>query len=106
MSSDPTLAPPAVSTEPDAAPAVAAGGTLTLDALAEVELDVTVELGRCQLSLGEVARLDVGSVVDLDTPAGQPLAVFVNGRQIATGEVVVMDGQLGVRIREIVGRAA
>ena len=91
---------------PDAAPAAPAPpAPLSLEALADVEIDVTVELGRCQLSLGEVSRLDVGSVVDLQTPAGGPLAVFANGRQIATGEVVVVDGQLGVRIREVLSRA-
>ncbi len=83
----------------DAAPAVST--PLSFDALSDVEIDVTVELGRCHLSLGEVSRLDVGSVVDLGTPAGGALAVFANGRQIATGEVVVVDGQLGIRIRDV-----
>lgn len=70
----------------------------TMDLLADVELDVTVELGRCRLPLGEVARLGVGSVVELDTLAGEPLVVYANGRRIATGEAVVVDGQFGIRI--------
>ena len=91
---------------PVAAPDAPAPSGSTLDLLADVELDVTVELGRRQLSLREVAALDVGSVVELDTPAGAPLAVFANGRRIATGEVVVVDGQLAVRVREVTGKAA
>lgn len=100
LEDDASAAPsaPAAPDAKDAAP-------LSFDALADVELDVTVELGRCQLSLGEVSRLDVGSVIDLGTPAGGLLSVFANGRQIATGEVVVVDGQLGVRIREVSGRS-
>lgn len=70
----------------------------TMTLLADVELDVTVELGRCRLPLGEVARLGVGSVVELDTLAGEPLVVYANGRRIATGEAVVVDGQFGIRI--------
>ncbi len=73
--------------------------------LADVEIDVTVELGRRRLSLGEVARLDVGSVVERDALAGEPLVVYANGRRIATGEAVVVDGQFGVRIQEVMGGA-
>ena len=69
--------------------------------LADVELEVTVELGRRRIALGEVARLVVGSVVELDTMAGEPLVVFANGRRIATGEAVVVDGQFGVRIHSL-----
>lgn len=69
-----------------------------MDLLSGVELEVTVELGRRRLSLGEVARLGVGSIVELDTLAGEPLVIYANGRRIATGEAVVVEGQFGVRI--------
>ena len=82
-------------------PARAASSNYTIDLLAEVEIEVTVELGRRRLSIGEVTRLDVGSVVELDTLAGEPLVVYANGRQIATGEVVVVDGQFGIRIQDL-----
>lgn len=78
----------------------------TIDLLSDVEIEVTVELGRKRLSIGEVTRLDVGSVIELDTLAGEPLTVYANGRQIATGEVVVVDGSFGVRIQTLSGRAA
>jgi len=78
----------------------------TIDLLSDVEIEVTVELGRRRLSIGEVTRLDVGSVVELDTLAGEPLVVYANGRQIATGEVVVVDGKFGVRIQALAGGGA
>ena len=107
----PALAPdtlPDLSAERAAAPpaggaARAPGGT-TMDLLAGVELEVTVELGRRRLSLGEVAQIGVGSVVELDTLAGEPLVVYANGRRIATGEAVVVEGQLGVRVRALADR--
>ena len=101
---------PTIDTPPsqDAAPETpesgpAARSTSTIDLLSEVEIEVTVELGRRRLSIGEVTRLDVGSVIELDTLAGEPLVVYANGRQIATGEVVVVDGQFGVRIQSLEG---
>ena len=93
-----------------AAPATPTGDSTsrsnyTIDLLSEVEIEVTVELGRRRLSIGEVTRLDAGSVIELDTLAGEPLVVYANGRQIATGEVVVVDGQFGVKIQALAGAA-
>ena len=83
------------------APAPASGMPRTspaLDALGSVMLDVTVELGRCRMPLSEVAALDVGSVVELEARAGEPLPVLVNGRVVAYGEPVVVDGQMALRV--------
>ena len=66
---------------------------------------MSVELGRRRLSIGELSQLRAGSVLELDTLAGEPVSVFANGRRIAAGEVVVVDGQLGVRIATLEGRA-
>ena len=66
--------------------------------LAEVELNVTVELGRRRIPLSEVLVLTKGSVVELEKLVGEPLEVFANGRLIAEGEAVVIDEQFGVRI--------
>ena len=88
----PEAPPPAP--RPDAVPT-------TMDLLADVEIEVTVELGRRRMSLGEVSRLTVGSVVELDTLAGEPLAIYANGRRVATGEAVVVEGQFGVRVHRV-----
>jgi len=69
--------------------------------LAEVELEVTVELGRRKIALADVLRLTTGSVIELDKLVGEPLEVYANGRLIAEGEAVVMDEQFGIRITSL-----
>ena len=78
--------------------------TTSLDLLLGVNLQVTVEIGRTKLQIREILGLAPGSIVELDKLAGEPVDVLVNGRQIATGEVVVVDENFGVRITEIVSR--
>ena len=80
------------------AEAIGDGGAPDLHLLSDVELEVTVELGRRRLPLADVLRLTTGSVVELDKMVGQPLSVFANGRLIAEGEAVVIDDQFGVRV--------
>ncbi len=69
--------------------------------LAEVELKLTVELGRRKLPLSEVLQLTPGSVIELEKLVGEPLEIYANGRLIAEGEAVVVDEQFGVRITNL-----
>jgi flagellar motor switch protein FliN/FliY len=78
-----------------------AGRPAHLGVFHDVELDVTVELGRRQLPLADVLRLGTGSVIELEKMVGEPLAVYANGRLIAEGEAVVVDEQFGVRITRL-----
>ncbi len=71
--------------------------------LADVEMGVTVELGRARLTVAEILGLTIGSVVELDRIAGSPVDVLVNGTLIARGEVVVVDEEFGVRVSEVIG---
>jgi len=80
------------------------GGLRDLAVLADVEMEVTVELGRARLRVRDLLTLVEGSVVDLDRAADSEVSVYVNGTLIARGEVVVVDDDLGVRITEIVAR--
>lgn len=77
----------------------------SLDLLGDVELNLRIELGRTEMRLEEVLLLRSGSVVALDKLAGDPVDVFVNGRLIARGEVLVMNDNFCVRITELVGVA-
>jgi flagellar motor switch protein FliN/FliY len=87
------------------APPSAEGATLEL--IRDVELDVRIELGRANMHLEEVLKLHKGSVVPLDKLAGDPVDVYVNGRLIARGEVLVLNDNFCVRIAElIVGESA
>lgn len=77
------------------------GGDLHL--LGEVELTVSVELGRVRLPLRDLLRLQEGTVVELDRLAGAPVDVLANGTPVARGDVVVVGDELGVRISELLG---
>jgi len=72
-----------------------------LETLSNVELAVTVELGRTRLLMKDLLSLRPGSVVELDRHVGAPVDIFVNSTLLAHGEVVVVDDELGVRITAI-----
>ncbi len=74
----------------------------SLELLRDVELDLRIELGRAQMYLEDVLQLRRGSVVPLDKLAGDPVDVFVNGRLVARGEVLVLNDNFCVRIAELI----
>jgi flagellar motor switch protein FliN/FliY len=74
----------------------------TLDLLRDVQLDLKIELGRTHMQLDEVLQLKTGAVVTLDKLAGDPVDIYVNGRLIARGEVLVMNDNFCVRVAELV----
>lgn len=73
--------------------------------LMDVDLRMTVELGSTTRTIREVLDINAGAVIELDQLAGEPVAILVNHKPIARGEVVVIDNNFGVRVTEIVGRA-
>lgn len=77
-----------------------------LDLLADVNLQVKVELGRTRMLVEDVLRLSDGSVVELDKLAGDPVDVYVNERHVARGEVLVVNDNFCVRISEIISQPA
>jgi len=74
----------------------------TLDLLKEVELDVRIELGKTRMYLEDVLKLRKGTVVTLDKLAGDPVDIFVNGRLVARGEVLVLNDNFCIRVAELV----
>jgi flagellar motor switch protein FliN len=70
--------------------------------IGDVPVRVTVELGRCKMTIGDVLKLGPSSVVELDKAAGDSLDVRVNGQLIAKGEAVVVNERFGVRLTSIV----
>jgi flagellar motor switch protein FliN/FliY len=74
-----------------------------IELLHEVEMGVTVELGRTRMLVRDILDLSPGSVIELDRAAGAPIDVLVNGTLIARGEVVVIDEEFGIRITEVIG---
>jgi flagellar motor switch protein FliN/FliY len=80
-----------------------------IDLILDVNLRVTVELGRTSKSIREVLDLGPGAVIELDKLAGEPVDILVNDKPIAKGEVVVVDENFGVRVTDIIspqGRVA
>lgn len=72
-----------------------------LDILLDVPVQLTVQLGSCQLPMREVLQLNVGSVVQLDNLADAPVELQVNDKLIARGEVVVVENRFGLKITDL-----
>lgn len=75
-----------------------------MDVLFDVELPVSVSFGRAQLALRDVIKLTTGSIVELNRSVAEPVEIIVNNCVIARGEVVVVEGNYGVRIDQIITR--
>lgn len=91
----PAVVPPLAST---------ASNTRNLDLLLDVEMPVSVSFGRAQLPLKDVIKLTAGSIVELDRAVSEPVEIIVNNAVIAHGEVVVVEGNFGVRITQIMSK--
>jgi flagellar motor switch protein FliN/FliY len=100
--------PPAGASEfrfPEFGGTPASSEAATLDLISDVELDLKIELGRTHMYLEDVLKLRKGSVVPLDKLAGDPVDIFVNGRLVARGEVLVLNDNFCVRVAELVAGA-
>ena len=76
--------------------------TENLRLLENVEVRLSVEVGRTELTIRDLLRLSEGSVIELDRLAGDPLDVLVNGTPIAKGEVVMVGERFGIRFGQII----
>ena len=108
---DPVKEPaPGAAATPAAAPAAAAtpaafgamGTMKQMDALAGVQMEITIEVGRTSLPIGQLLQLQPGQIVELDREVGSPLDMFINGTLLAHGEIVVVDDQFGFRVTSVV----
>jgi flagellar motor switch protein FliN/FliY len=101
-------APSPVSTPMVPAMAMAAAASAvpsrTADVLFDVELPISVSFGRAHLQLKDVMKLTTGSIVELNRTVSEPVEIIVNNCVIARGEVVVVEGNFGVRINEVISR--
>ena len=73
-----------------------------IDMLLDVNLTLTIELGRTKLTIKEVLALKPGDLVELDHLAGEPVDLLVNGKVVAKGEVVIVDDNFAVRISSLI----
>lgn len=70
--------------------------------LLDVEMDISIELGKTELSIKRILELSPGSIIELDRMAGEPVDLMVNNKVVAKGEVVVVDENFGIRIVSLV----
>jgi len=82
-----------------------AAGSPNLDIVLDVPVNLTVELGSCLMPMRDVLQLNVGSVVQLDKIADEPVQLSVNRKLVARGEVVVVENRFGIKITELVTSA-
>mgnify|MGYP003374455313 CR=1 FL=1 len=81
---------------------VATGAGNDINMILDIPVQLTVELGRTRIPIKNILQLAQGSVVELETLAGEPMDVLVNGYLIAQGEVVVVNDKFGIRLTDIV----
>jgi flagellar motor switch protein FliN/FliY len=102
----PAVAPPGeggqTSFGPPPPQTAADGAARPLDFILDIPLEISVELGRTRMVINDLLQLGQGSVVELSKLAGEPLEIFVNGKLVARGEVVVVNEKFGVRVTDIV----
>jgi len=82
---------------------VAGSGTRPINFLFDIPLELTVEVGRRTMTMGELVEVMPGTVVELDRPAGDKLDILANGKLVARGEAVLVGERYGVRILEVIG---
>jgi flagellar motor switch protein FliN len=96
-----TASAPAPVGLPDFGGGTAGGSPRAIGLLSDVTLQVRIELGRTKMLVEDVLKLNPDSVVELDKAAGDPVDIYVNGRKIARGEVLVLNENFCVRVSEI-----
>jgi flagellar motor switch protein FliN/FliY len=96
-----TVAPAPFANFNAAAPMLAGAGN-DINMILDIPVQLTVELGRTRIPIKHILQLAQGSVVELETMAGEPMDVLVNGYLIAQGEVVVVNDKFGIRLTDIV----
>lgn len=77
-------------------------GEMSLDSLLDIPVDISVEIGRARMPIGNLLSLSKGSIVELNKLTGESADIYVNEKLVGKGEVVVANERLGIRVVEIV----
>jgi flagellar motor switch protein FliN len=75
---------------------------LNMDSLLDIPIEISVEIGRTKMAIGELLSLSKGSIIELNKIAGESVEIYVNEKLLGKGDIVVVNERLGVRITEIV----
>jgi flagellar motor switch protein FliN/FliY len=74
---------------------------LDLDSLLDVSVEISVEIGRTRMTIGELVSLSKGAIIELNKAAGEAVEIYVNERLLGKGEIIVVNERLGIRMMEI-----
>lgn len=74
---------------------------LTLEALYDVPVQISVVLGKTSMQLNQLLKLGRGAVIELERSVGEPIDVYVNNKMVAKGEIVIVDNKIGVTLTEV-----
>ena len=88
---------------PSSMPPTAPPDEASLSMLRDVEVELTLEIGRRRMRIADVLRIAAGQTLQRGKAAGEPLDIYINGRLLGRGEAVVLGDRYGVRITEILG---
>lgn len=94
-----------MSDESAVAEAAESKSTLDSDALQNIPVTLSVEVGRASLKIRDLMHLTQGSVIELDRAAGEPLDLLVNNTVVAQGEIVLVNERYGIRLTRVVPAA-
>ncbi len=102
---NPGFKAPAFEELPDGAATNSKQAEPDIDVILDVPVTLSLEVGRAQMSVGDLLRLNQGAIVELNRKAGDPLDVLVNGALVARGEIVVVNDKFGIRLTEVASQA-
>lgn len=74
---------------------------LDLNSLLDVSVEISVEIGRTKMTIGELVSLSKGAIIELNKTAGEAVEIYVNERLLGRGEIIVVNERLGIRMMEI-----
>jgi len=69
----------------------------------DIPLKITVVLGNAKKTISDIINLEIGSIIVLDKPAGDPCELFINGKSAAVGEIIIVEDNYGIRVTELRG---
>jgi flagellar motor switch protein FliN/FliY len=79
-----------------------ANSDIKLEAIYDIPVQVSVVLGRTSMPISEILKLNRGAVIELDRNVGEPIDVYVNGKLVAKGEIIIVENRIGITLTDVI----